>query len=191
MSDIVDFSLDSSLDIINDEAKNETEAVTLVIESMDRATTKVKEIGEQVYALQSSLISLAESTLRDFNSNLFDLTNNENIYDIRFRLAKAKAIAKTSALKTKAFEKIALGTGFAANKGLKAIRNTLDYIWKLTTRFSKKVYKSPISTDVSNFLAESENRIKRLPFVYQRLFSSEPVSDKKPVYWQGTRASIT
>lgn len=178
ISDTIEFSLDSALEILNDESKNENEAIDLVSNSMDRGIAKVTEVQEQIMEIENIFISLSEASINDFNSDLNRLAVNENIYELRFRLAKAKAIATTSDLGSKIIGKIA-NTAKSATRGgrglLEKLRNKFNGI---SNRFLRGIKKASISTEVSNFLAESENRISSLPFLYKRLFKSEPLDDK-------------
>jgi|GEM_PF-3055428 len=179
LNNIIEFSLDSALDILDDQEKEANEAFKLVMDAIDRATSKLNEINDQTFEMINQLKKLVESVLREFNARLYELTNNENINDLKFRLTKAKAAARTSAFGNKTFQRLASGIDKATILSLKLIKKIISWFNRQNSHFSKRISAVPISAKVSDFLAESENQIQKLPFIYQRLFGPEPVSDQR------------
>ena len=178
ISDLVEFSLDSVLEMADNESKKEQEVLDLLSESFSRSIGKVEDFQLHLSEMEKTFSELTDLSASEFNSNLYSLTINENIYEIRFRFTKAKAKATTKELKSRAFEKIETGLHWVKGKANHGLEYLFKGFEKIQTLYTRNLVKTSITTEVSNFLSKSESSIQQLPFVYQRLFKSEPVNDK-------------
>ena len=93
--------------------------------------------------------------LDELNSELLKLTKNENITNLRIKLAKAKAVEKTTAYRKELFDKarnfIPIAIRFANQKlkKLKALSNSLQ------ERIGLLEKSNEMTTELSDFLLQS------------------------------------
>ena len=113
----------------------------------------------------------------DLTASLLQLTNTENIFEIRLRIAKAKAIKRSAEYRKNAREKTKTYFRLLRKKTVHLITTGTTYKEQLTRMYSLGDELEEISAEFSSFLAETRTAISRLPFVYQRLFRLEPTTD--------------
>ncbi|MEP2770812.1 MAG: ATP-binding protein [Fulvivirga sp.] len=176
LGQIAAFNLESAISLVDDkDGKNEP--LDVAIEGLDRTIKKTNALKEFLSDIKHAVADDLLTSLKKLNAELEKFTDNENIFEIRVRIAKAKAIERSKRLK---------------QEWLNKARNLLPLIWKKTISLYTKVKgliqaifkryglskeKTAISTEIADFLAETEKSIERLPFVYQRLFQSVPLDD--------------
>ncbi len=179
LDQIADFNLESAIVLISEEGKNASDSKNLALEGLDRAINKTDETKKSIQTLADNITSNLKKTSDDFNEEILELTNTEKVFQIKLRIAKVKAVEKTKRYKTEAFSYIKNFIPVAVSK----TKDTYFHSTELYAALKKKLgIISPvksISSEVSDFLAETQNSLEKLPFVYQRLFKVEPLSEKR------------
>jgi hypothetical protein len=179
---IADFSLESAIassDFSENEKQPENVPAFIAVEGLQRAISKTDEIKSQLFGIHETIVNSLSSSVISFNKKILKLTNTDNILEIRLRIARAKAIEKSVKFRVKA-SKSFKSTLPGIISFLKQIFLGAGSLYKnLRSRLGLEKPKTKISTEVSDFLTETENAINKLPYVYQRLFRIEPLEDEK------------
>ena len=175
---IADFTIDSAINKLEQET-DETQSKVIAIEGLDRVLNILTDARQNFNNTISHFDSELNTATNEFNLDLKNLTQTEKIFGIRINLAKAKALQKSKQLRKQSLENI---------------RNIIPHIFvfvKNTFIDTKILYHKTrelfgyvqsarvISTEVSDYLAETQSAILRLPFVYQRLFEVKPLEDER------------
>ncbi len=178
---IADFNLESAIAAIdsaeNDNDKNDPGFVA--IEGLERAASKTDEIKSQLHSVYETIVNSSSDSLGHFNKRILDLTDTDNITEIRLRIAKAKTIEKTKQFRTKSVQSVKYFIPIILNLLKRFFLETGGLYKNFRKRFGLEKHKVKISTEISDFLTETENAINKLPYVYQRLFKIEPLEDEK------------
>lgn len=173
---IAEFNIEAALSLFENEDKT-NDPVLIAAEGIERTIEKVEGISHDLNSLQSAIEQDLFQGLEEFNNSLIKFTNNENIYDIRVRIAKGKALERSTRYKEKLMHSIRNFLPAA----LIYIRTTYRKVAGFVKETSKKIgiagEQQDISTELADFLAETEKAVEKLPFVYQRLFRTEPLTD--------------
>ncbi|MBL6445942.1 ATP-binding protein [Fulvivirga sp. 29W222] len=173
---IAEFNLESALSLFDDEERSDDPAV-IAAEGIERTIEKVGTISDNLNGLQRSIDEDLFQGLESFNKSLVKFTNNENIFDIRVRIAKGKALDRSTRFK----EQLAHNIKNFLPTALIFIRTRYRKVAGFVKETSKKIgiagLQKDISTELADFLVETEKSISKLPFVYQRLFRTEPLAD--------------
>ncbi|UII32561.1 ATP-binding protein [Fulvivirga ulvae] len=173
---IAEFNLESALSLFDDDARSDDPA-RIAAEGIERTIEKVETISDKLKGLQQSIDDDLYRGLEKFNGSLIKFTNNENIYDIRVRIAKGKALDRSTRFKEKLVHNI---RNFLPTVMI-YIRTRYRKVAAFVMETSKKIgitgQQKDISTELADFLAETEKSIGKLPFVYQRLFRTDPLTD--------------
>ena len=173
---ISDFTIGSALNLLESENKYE-ESKNIALEGLHRVVKKLQEIKKKFENLILQFASELDTATLEFNNDLNTLTQSEKIFDIRLKLAKAKAVQKSKEIRKLVFERIKnllphllwlLRSGF---------RKLIDQYKKLKDLFGFTPPTRTIASEVSDYLAETQSAIQKLPFVYQRLFEIKPLED--------------
>ncbi|MBL3656175.1 ATP-binding protein [Fulvivirga sediminis] len=175
LGQIAEFNMESALSLF--EAKDkDNKPKAIAIQGVERTIEKVKSLAETLKTFEEEVDKQLYEGLNKFNEGLTRFTNNENIYDIRVRIAKGKALQKSKALKDELFTRI--------KNLVPAVISFVRLKYEGLHLLINKTYKryglsnqDAISAELADFLAETRNAIEKLPFVYQRLFKLEPLAD--------------
>ena len=179
LDQIADFNLESAIVLISEEGKTVIDSKNLALEGLDRAINKTAETKNSIQTLTDNITAKLKKTSTEFNDEILELTNTEKVFQIKLRIAKAKAVEKTKRYKTEALSHVKNFIPVAVSK----TKDTYLHSTELYAALKKKLGIIPpvksISSEVSDFLAETQNSIAKLPFVYQRLFKVEPLSEER------------
>ncbi|MDN5203889.1 ATP-binding protein [Fulvivirgaceae bacterium BMA10] len=188
LTQIVRFNLDSALDILNKEGNENKQASSIALEGLQRAIGKNNETRERIININVIVQDNLKPAIEKLNNGLIELTNTESAFDIEFRVAKARAIEQTVAFRTKIFN-------FFKNFVPKVIQFAKDQIqsgsnWydKTLKQYGLTTKPTSISTEISDYLAETKTVIDGLPYVYKRLFNQTALSERN--FFEGHESEI-
>ncbi len=174
---IVDYNLDAAINSA-DTKLTLTEIKGIAKEGLERACSKTQGLADNLKVISDIIEGKLKDELDELNSELLQLTKNENITNLRIKLAKAKAVEKTTAYRKELFDKarnfIPIAIRFANQKlkKLKALSNSLQ------ERIGLLEKSNEITTELSDFLLQSEKAIESLPYVYRRLYEIKPLEEE-------------
>lgn len=171
------FNLDSALSVYEGEQENKDKAQTIAMEGLQRALKGIENIQNNLEGIYRHLDEDVWEAVQSFNRELMELKSNDYALELKLRVARAKALEHTRALKQRTLD-------YTRN----AIPYTLRYIRQNYGRAQQQVnvYRkqmgiesdsAEVSTEISDFLTETEKSIQQLPYVYQRLFSIRPLDE--------------
>lgn len=174
---IAEYNIDSAITITE---KGETDydiVKSIALEGIIRAITKTAEIKDKELEINKKKGDELYEAVKKFSARLMVFVNTEDIIRMKFRIARAKTNEQT-----KRFRKNLIGyiTNLIPNI-LNSIREFASRILGVHATFRKKLglvqSRQMISTDIANFLAETETAIEKLPYIYQRLFKPQELKD--------------
>lgn len=179
---IADFNLESaiaSIDFPQEEKQTESSPEVIAAEGLQRAISKAEELKSSLFDIKELIINSVSESVAAYNEKILKLTKTDNISEIRLRIAKAKAIEKSVEYRKKTVKSLKqLIPGILTF--LKQAFSETGLLYKnIRLRLGLEKQKTKISTEISDFLTESENAINKLPYVYQRLFRIEPLEEDK------------
>lgn len=175
LPEIISYSLNSTLDYLA-EKKNLSEAEKIGLDGIKRAENKINDVKKLMDEFISQETEKLNTSLGKLTENLSEITDNESAINIKIRIAKAKTINKSKEFRNKLlnyFKDFIPETRLLIERLLAFLHESSLQIRKQFTLQDKKGY---ISTDVSDYLTETEHAVNKLPFIYQRLFKSEALT---------------
>lgn len=183
LSQVSEFNLESALSLFENEdslenTSKENTPKKVALEGLDRSEEKVEDFKETLANLSKSNGDILLPSIDKFNKSILELTDTENITEIRLTIAKAKSIEKSKLLKEKIINNvknfIPVAILFTNTKYTKAV----EYVKNVLLRSG--LYKKPTdaTSDLSDFLKQAETALGELPYVYQRLFRSETLQNE-------------
>lgn len=185
--DVAAFNVSSALSVLKDE-KDEEKAKTIAVEGLERSIDQFEKIKSYLKGIEPELSETLLPGIKTFGADLVKFTNNENILELRMRIAKGKAAEKGKELKILILNTIKNFVPIAVDKTTKLYRKSESYIRANFKRFGIVSNQETITTELADFLAESEKSIAALPFVYQRLFRVAPLEDAN--FFEGRSVEI-
>lgn len=168
------YSFESAIKLY-EEKKEWDEAKKVCSESILRSREKVlgtKAINDTFILKQTDRLKEAINKLSE---SAVELTNNSSALQIKIRIVRAKALARTQEVKNKIIAKV-LNLLPIVIKNVKQLFTSIEkFKIIIAKQFALDKTQSFITTDISHFLATAQLSISKLPYIYQRLFSFEPL----------------
>ncbi|HKB85903.1 MAG TPA: hypothetical protein VKD08_07020 [Ignavibacteriaceae bacterium] len=176
IDEIADFNLESAIASADTSGNNPR---SIAVDGLQRAISKTDEIKSQLFDVNETINNSSSSSIGSFNRKILKLTKTDNVVEIRLRVAKAKAIEKTVQFRGRAVKSVKDFIPGIINFSKEIFLGTGELYKNVRRRFGLEKPKTRISAEISDFLTETENAINKLPYVYQRLFRTEPLEDEK------------
>ncbi|MEM6845536.1 MAG: hypothetical protein AAF632_25200 [Bacteroidota bacterium] len=169
------FSLDSAISVYG-QSDTQEQPQQVATEGMKRALTNAERLHEQLLGLVQFQESELLKAIEDFSGRLTELKDNHVVLQLKLRLARARATERTKTMRRQTLRYIRL-----------AVPRSVRFITRMYQEGAERIgfYRKQIgieaggevTTEISDFLAETEAAVNRLPYVYQRLFSVKPLND--------------
>jgi hypothetical protein len=176
LSGISDYNLDAAISSIEDkENKSNTKEIT--IEGINRVKSKAADIKKSLESIEDKINSTLEKAILEYNKQVISLTENENITQIRIKIAKAKALEKTEAYRKKIIQNI---KGFLpiVLRFLKLkLNHSINYVEIGLKKIGLKEVDQKLTAELADYLAQTDKAIKKLPYVYKRLYQINPLEE--------------
>ena len=175
------FSLDSAVSVYGQESATAEAPQQVALEGLKRALINAERLHQQLQTLLKQQEDELQDAIRAFAQQLAELTDNHYALELKFRLARAKATEETKAFRRKSFRFVRLALPRLARYVTEMYREATHQIGFYQKQIGLEA-GAEVTTEISDFLAETEAAINRLPYVYQRLFSVAPL--KESIFYQ-------
>lgn len=185
--DVAAFNVSSALSVLTDE-KDEGKSTTIAVEGLERSIEQFEKIKSDLQSINTELSETLLPGIKAFGVDLVKFTNNENILELRMRIAKGKAAEKGKEIKQLVINTIKNFIPILVDKTVKLYHKSEGYVRTHFKRFGIVASEEAITTELADFLAESEKSIAALPFVYQRLFRVAALEDDN--FFEGRRVEV-
>ncbi|TCO06107.1 P-loop NTPase family protein [Natronoflexus pectinivorans] len=174
-----DFNLESVAMMLNEKKGTAREALISAMEGTVRSLELLSESHRIVNNTGKTFSADFAVTINRFNDQIQKLTNSESIFELNLKIARIKALERSKEFQEKLF------------KGFKtAIPLAFEYVKNSYTKFKsgadKFQYKiglkhesASLAFELSEFINETADALKKLPFVYQRLYQLTPVNESR------------
>jgi len=172
------FNLDTALSACYGEVQESQHPVEIATEGLKRAEKNIDNIAETCSNIKTEAEQRLSEGIMLFNSKLNELKNNDYALEIKFRIAKAKAIEQARAFRQKILSNIKNFFPAALALTVKSYQQGATLLKTYQKRIGIETPTEKVTSEISVFLSETEVAINRLPFVYQRLFRIQPLEDQ-------------
>jgi len=182
LSQVSEFNLESALSLFDSESKENTSKENtpkkVALEGLERSEEKIEDLKNTLANLNTANGELLLPNIAKFNKSILELTDTENITEIRLTIAKAKSIEKSKLLKEKVINNV---KNFIPVAILFVKTNYKKLVASIKSKLLRSgLYKAPadVTSDLSEFLKQAKKALDELPYVYQRLFRSETLQNE-------------
>ncbi len=183
INEVADFNLESAIAVFEEQTGDlEYKARKIAIEGINRAFSKIDEIKSGMLSIINFVEKDLNKALISFKEDIFELTINEKIFNIKIKLAKAKAVNKAKTLRKNIIDRLKSTLPLLSIRVNKIINKSKTIIDINKKRLGLTKPKEYISSDISDYLTETQAAIQMLPFVYQRLFQVEALDEERFFY---------
>lgn len=185
---LVEYNLESGLDLLSrpEDLKTADDVRSEIIEGLERALRQIEEMTERSRGIALSITENQKAGIGSFQEQIRALSQNEKLFELKLRLAKAKTVDQARTYRQNFSDK--------ARETALATRSILENRWgKLKFYYAKMrgFAGLPSATaegeeSLSRFVIENRKKFSELPYVYQRLFRVEALADQRFFEGQNT-----
>lgn len=174
---VVAFNLSSIIESIEKGDCDKHDIPRLISEGLDRGQNKIEEIVQSITIIEKETLQELKEIVKQFNTSTLKLTVNENAFNLRIIVMKAKAIKKSEEISGKLWDKVKslYQKGISVSKVKIAKFEQIILPWKRRIGFDDA--QTGIATELSDFLLEVSQKINSLPIIYQRLYKITPLAE--------------
>jgi len=179
VSTVWDFSLESAIFMLDEAKGRPKNAVQGVVEGADRAVAHLKEAETALVNIRQTIDSDFRQGIIHFNEDIQKLKNTDNIFELNLRIARIKAYDKSRQLRQKAIEMIKNLLPVIIHLGKTLYFKFLRKFKAVKVKIGFVENKKYVTFELSEFINETQEALKKLPFVYQRLFELSPTDESR------------
>jgi hypothetical protein len=168
--------------------QEEEQALRLATDGIDHALEEINGLGERLQQLTTALWQDLEQLVVHMGNSLLQLNSTENALGLQQQLVRRKTRRQKSAQQKPAQQQGMQRLQALLQNSLRSARLQQQRFW---TRLNAadSLPAPPEAPVLSAYLSEKEQALQRLPLVYRRLFSAEPLRDT--LFLVGRRTELT
>ncbi len=174
---IIDFYLDSAISLTEKPGMGEGEVIKFFREGVQRLSNITKRISEVLTLQQTDKLAEISALLKTFTDHVAELDDNGNILQLYAHLLKSKALAESRNKRKKFIEfsrSLYTRTASLVDKRTKRLQTSYKNLKK---RLRLDSHAAPISSQISDYLNDIQQRVYKLPLIYQHLFDNIPIRE--------------
>jgi hypothetical protein len=176
---VCDFSLESAMVMMQQNEGTTKKAVETALSGFDRALLHLGSVQEIIGQIQHIVNSDLSKAINSFNNDVLKLKNTENIFELNLKIARIKAVEKS-----KEFKKSVTSAVRQIVPKFIVLTKQLEFgTIRLTSDIRKRMGFAPevkhTSFELSEFIGQTQVALKRLPYVYQRLYQLNPADEDR------------
>ncbi len=176
ISNICDFNLETALAAMDDASQHD-KAKAMSIEGIERAHSRLQDIVKELQDMIPEAEEIIRPAVDDFNEQIMALNEIDQVFDTQVRIAKAMAMERARALRREYLAKfqefVPRLITYCKRRWLMIYKRYRDTSLKYGIGTSTK----SLTAEVAGFLSDTDKNVKKLPFVYQRLFEISPLEN--------------
>lgn len=176
---VCDFTLESALVILEQKSGTPKNAIEASVAGFNRALTHLEKAEAMLQNGVTTLEKDLSEAINDFDDDILKLKDTDNLLELNIKIARIKTVERTKKYNRKAKEFIS-----------KTIPKIKEIYFITKTKVSKRIYefklrigitvqKKYVSFELSEFVEHAQRSLKKLPFVYQRLYQLNPTDEER------------
>lgn len=176
---VCDFTLESAFLLIDKEKKPVEESLETIVQGYDRALHQLSHAQQIITEIQTDSVNKLRDTVHQFNTDVLQLKNTDTLFELNIKITRIKAKEQSIRMRE---QSIAYLRGiFKKLLGFFVLQwqNINSGISVLKKRIGITTGKMAVLYELSEFMNETQLALKRLPFVYQRLYQIQPTDEER------------
>ena len=180
VAQIIDYNLETAISILdNNEADTIEHAKNAAVEGIERAVSRSKNLFDKFDELKNDTIKKIDSLIKSFAAKIDELKIFENLFKLKLKVSKSKAEERVKDVIKNGVSNVKYFVPILLRKSRFLYTFTKNKLTTLGLKVGISEQKQALSVELTDFLLKTEEQIKKLPSVYQRLFSKNAIQDDR------------
>ena len=176
---VCDFALESALVGLNNSDFDSEEAHKQAAEGLNRALNHLEKAEGILTGIYDGINDELSRAINRFDDEIQKLKNTENILELNIKIARIETIERVKGFRKQTLKTIRENWPKAKERVIKAYKQINLLIHNLKLRMGVAVEKKYLSFELSEFVEQTRESLKNLPFVYQRLYQLNPTDEER------------
>ncbi len=176
---VSDFSLESALMMLDEKKGNIEGSQQVVNDGYQRALIHLDEAEQLMGKIKHEPLKNLQTAINNFNTEIQKLKNAENVLELQMKIVKIRAVERSKRMRKEAWEWVVHFIPKTKAFFSQQFKNTNALYVELKKILGISSEKPHISHELSDFLRKTEESLKKLPFVYQRLYQLTPTDEDR------------
>lgn len=146
---------------------------------IERALSKARSNAEFITAFERNTADDIRTAIRGFRTELNESIVLEKIFDVERKIIRQRQIERNKQRLVDTFSSAKVFFHKVVNLGKRLVALVKARYKSITTLLGFDKRSVSISSEIANYLSETEAAINRLPLIYQKLFKIEPLTHDK------------
>jgi hypothetical protein len=176
---VCDFSLESAVVMMQQKEGTAKKAVETALSGFDRALLHLDSVEETPGQIQNILNSDMRKAINTYNNDVHKLKDTDNIYELNIKIARIKAVEKSKHYK----KRVVLVFRQFIPQVIVLTKQVKFGAIRLTRNIRRRIGFAPeekhTSFELSEFIGQTQGVLKKLPYVYQRLYQLNPTDEDR------------
>jgi hypothetical protein len=176
---VCDFTLESALMMLEQKEGTPKQAIETAVDGFDRALNHLEKAEAILLAIQSNIREKLSKAINDFDDDILKLKDTENLFELNLKIARIKAVERTERFKEELISIVKTGIPKAKEQIGSLLTKISSRVKTIKLRIGITEQKNYVSFELSEFINQSQQSLKKLPFVYQRLYQLSPTEEER------------
>lgn len=176
---VCDFNLETALMLMDKEKRSGKGAKEIAIQGYDRALVHLDKAKGIIDEVQQGLVEDLRRAVNIFYSDIQKLKNTENVLELNMKVMRIRALERSKRIRNNAIAYIRGLIPVARELLLKTRQALTEFTLRAKLWMGFAVEKKKVSFELSEFIIETQQSLRKLPFVYQRLYQLQPTDEER------------
>ena len=176
---VCDFNLESALMLMTQEKKGAKTAIETARQGYDRALFQLDNARSVISGIQKEVLDDLREAVNIFNEDVQKLKNTDSIFDLQMRIVKIRAVERSQRLRKQAAQYFKDIIPNIISFFKTSYAYSVDFLRRLKERTGMTQEKKDVSFELMEFINQVQAALKKLPYVYQRLYQIQPAEEER------------
>ncbi len=176
---IIEYNLDSAQIKFSQEQSSASESITIAADGLLRAANKTEEFKKELEEYIKEVSVKLEQVIKGLIEDIILLSDIDRLITIRIQVSKEKALHEAKDNFYKSYRKLTVWYRWLKNKSTGLFFSSKDKIVGISSKVGLSDAETDLSEAMADYLVRVTESSEKLPYVYQRLFSNEQLTDER------------
>lgn len=176
---VSDFSLESAQMMLQEKKGAIKSTVQVAEEGLNRSLGHLDEVIEFMDLIKKDPQEKLHQTITTFNTEIQKLKNIDTLLELNLKIVKIQAVERSKKLRKDAIAWLLNIVPKSIDYLKMHLSGKSSYISNIKKHFGLNEEKIQISHELPEFIRQTELALKKLPFVYQRLYQLTPTDEDR------------
>lgn len=190
LDQIVEFNLEAANNLLKERSDDEAvaEARDIAVSGLERTSSNLEDLKDEVTGIIDKYSALFSDIVLEFEQELQKLADSRKILELKLRVARARTRDRLIENRDRIWQKMKSFFPAIVRATLESTRKIKSGIFQFRRAAGLAQHEKVSGDQITRFLIETYQKVKKMPYIYQRLFRLDPLEEKR--FFYGRNAAI-